>query len=150
MSAPRPIFNNHNGTTSSSFNIGKSSGISLIYGTTDPEVHELTSAAPSGSLYFKQSGSTSALFQKKATTWVPILASGSTSYRQTFTNDDLDNGVLTVMHYLAEDFPFVQVYTNTRELATPDGVISTSSNVVEVNLVNYGNIPGNWTVICHK
>lgn len=82
---------------------------------------------------------------------VSSYANANGSFRQMFTASNFDaNGVLVITHNLGEDFPFVQIYSNAREVIMPDGIVSIDANNIRITMSSYGNIIGNWTIAVRK
>jgi len=75
------------------------------------------------------------------------VVSGSSSYRTSFTNSDLSNGVLTVTHNLGQQYVLVQVYDNNDKMISPDEVTLVNSNSLQVDLSSFGTISGTWHVV---
>ena len=76
----------------------------------------------------------------------PAGPAGST-YSQSFTNTDLVVGVLSVAHGLGQKYVAIQIYDNTDNLITPDGVVLVDANDLTINLSSYGGITGTWHIV---
>ncbi len=163
MSAIR-IFNNHAGTTSDSFGIGKD-GIQLLQGTGNPA----GVSAPVGSLYvLKGTGTNNGVYQIDAFGgWSPLLfqtsiANGtgttvelsngvvtvnvvSTKYKFAFTSSDVTGGNLTVTHNLNEEYPLVALYNDSGQAVVPDQITSIDQNNIQLSLSSF-NITHTWNV----
>jgi hypothetical protein len=73
-------------------------------------------------------------------------ASGSTTYRTSFTNANLTAGVLTVVHDLGNKFVSVFVYDNSNQLVLPDQITLTNDYSLLIDLSGFGTITGTWNL----
>jgi hypothetical protein len=79
------------------------------------------------------------------TRWIADAAP-STSYIRTFTNADLQGGVLPVVHNLSSQFNGIFIYDDNNRMVIPDDVFADGIHNCQIVLTTYGTINGNWTV----
>jgi hypothetical protein len=73
-------------------------------------------------------------------------------YRRSFTDSDLELGVLTAFHGLTVESATVQLWSNSGEVVIPDRVFMHDTNTIKVDLSSFkalaasGEIQGTWRV----
>lgn len=159
------VYTNYAGTTNESFTIGKR-GVVLLQSSGDPT----GVSAPLGSLYLRKD--TAGLYQiDNSNKWNSILTTNSittdgtvsltlsngntsiqigvvpTSYLSSFTNANVVANTLTISHNLNNQFPIVQVYTNSNTTMIPDSITSSNANTVIIDFttaLGSNILNGNW------
>jgi hypothetical protein len=71
----------------------------------------------------------------------------NTSFAQSFVDGDLTASVLTVTHNLGVQYNQVMVYNNNGDIAVPDDITATSTNVTTLDFTSFGTLTGTWNVI---
>jgi hypothetical protein len=69
------------------------------------------------------------------------------TFRTTFTNADLRDGIYTVTHNLNQQFVFVQVSDSDNKVVAPDDIIFISTTQAAIDLGGYGALSGNWNAL---
>ena len=77
--------------------------------------------------------------------WIEWGVSGN--YTLIFDNEDLVDGILTVIHSIGIKYVETEVYDNNDKLIEPDEVELIDIDSLEIDLSSFGEIAGNWTVI---
>ena len=96
------------------------------------------------------------MYSSSASSWfykeVPAILNGvsksinKTSHNGSFTNSDLSSGLININHNLNVLYPIVQVYDNTGKQIIPTEIISSTVDVIQLDLSGYGTITGTWRV----
>jgi hypothetical protein len=69
------------------------------------------------------------------------------TFRTTFTNEDLRDGVCIVTHNLKQQFVFVQVSDSDNKVVAPDDITLISTTQAAIDLGGYGALSGTWNVL---
>ena len=69
------------------------------------------------------------------------------AFSQTFTNDDLVDGILLVNHHLGNKYVVVSIYNNESKLIVSGDITLIDTHSLEIDLSGYGAIDGSWLTI---